>query len=75
MEPFKKVKKTHFEGKAFILFDFFQKNSSADPTDPPWISKCIYFPANMLIWIVLLTDMANYFYFRGKFDLKLLILG
>ena len=39
----------------------------------PWISKCIYFPANMLIWMVLMTDMANIFYYRGKFNLKLLI--
>ena len=36
--------------------------------------KCIYFPANMLIWIVLMTNMANYFYYRGKFVLRLLIL-
>ena len=28
---------------------------------------------NMLISIVLMTDMENYFYYRGKFDLKLLI--
>ena len=55
-EPCKKVKKnlTLKEKPSFCLI-FFQKISSADP---PWISKCVYFPANMLIWIVLMTDMA-----------------
>ena len=69
--PAKKLKKSHLKRKAFILL-IFSKNFFGRP-GPPWISKCIYFPANMLTWIVLITDMANYFYYRGKFDLKLLI--
>ena len=71
--PAKKIKKSYLKGKAFILFDFFKKNLWQTPSDPPWISKCIYFLANMLIWIVLMTDKANYFHYCGKFDLKLLI--
>ena len=62
--PTKKLKKSHLKVKAFILFDYFQNKSSADLPRPPLLSKCIYFPANMLIWIVLMTDMANYFYYR-----------
>ena len=36
--PAKKLKTSHLRGKAFILFDFFQKISSASggsPPDPP----------------------------------------
>ena len=33
--PAKKLKKSHLKGKAFILFDFFKKNSLADPLRPP----------------------------------------
>ena len=68
--PANKLKKSHLKGKAFILFDLFKKILWQTPSDPPWISKRIYFPANMLIWIVLMTDKSNYFHYCGKFDLN-----
>ena len=73
--PAKKFKKnlTLKEKPSFCLI-FFKKILWQTPSDPPWISKCIYFSANMLIWIVLMTDKANYFHYCGKFDFKLLIL-
>ena len=49
----KEIKKSYLKGKAIISFDFFKKNLrllGVSPPDPPWISKCIYFRANMLIW-------------------------
>ena len=44
----KSNKKSHLKGKAFISFDFFFKKS---PPDPFAKGKCIYFRANMIIWI------------------------
>ena len=51
--PAKKVKqKSHLKGKAFISFDFFKKHSSVTGGGGGLEkSKCIYFRANMLIWV------------------------
>ena len=57
---FLKIHKT-FKGKAFIWFDFFKKNlrlrgggegrGGGVPPDLTSPLRCIFFRANMLIWI------------------------
>ena len=55
MESCKKVEKSHLKRKAFISFFFFFRNissaSGGSNQDRPSISKCVYFHANMLVWI------------------------
>ena len=71
-EPCKKVKKnlTLKEKPSFQLI--LKKNLRllwGKPPNPLRKSTCIYFRANMLIWIgisLLVTDMANNFYYFGK---------
>ena len=59
-EPCKKVKKSHLKGKAFILFNFFQKISSASggsPPDPPldismYLLSCKYANLDWHWWLI-----------------------